>query len=64
MIPHVTFTIIPKRADRSMNWRLFIAAAILVAGLLVKFGAPLEFVALGVGAAALLTWWRHKRRNA
>jgi hypothetical protein len=47
-----------------MNWRLFIAAAILVAGLLVKFGAPLEFVALGVGAAALLTWWQHKRRKA
>lgn len=47
-----------------MKWRLFVAAAILVTGLLVKFGAPLEFVALGVGAAAFLTWWQHKRRKA
>ena len=45
-----------------MNWRLFVAAAILVTGLLIRLGAPLEFVALGVGSAALLTWWTRRRR--
>lgn len=43
-----------------MSWRLFIAAAILVVGVLVKLGAPLEYVALGIGIAAAATWWRSK----
>jgi hypothetical protein len=45
-----------------MNWRLFVAAAILVTGLLVKFGAPLEYVMVGVGGAAILTLWQRRRR--
>ena len=35
-----------------MSWRLFGGAAIIVAGLLLKTGAPLVAVALGIGLAA------------
>jgi hypothetical protein len=36
--------------------KYFIGASILGAGLMVKAGAPLFPVALGLAAAALLTW--------
>jgi hypothetical protein len=39
-----------------MNWRYFLGAAILSSGLLFKAGAPLIPVALGLAAAAFLTW--------
>lgn len=39
-----------------MNPRLFAGAAILVAGLLLKLGAPALPVALGVVFAACLQW--------
>ena len=45
-----------------MNWKYFAGACILAAGLLVKFGAPIGPVALGIGLAALWNWSRH--RNA
>jgi Flp pilus assembly protein TadB len=47
-----------------MNWRLFVAAAILVTGLLIKLGVPLESVMVGVAAAAFVSWWLHRRRTA
>lgn len=39
-----------------MNWKFFIGASILAAGLLLKFGAPLVPVAAGIALAALLKW--------
>jgi len=39
-----------------MKWKFFVGACILSAGLLLKAGAPLIPVALGLVAAAFLTW--------
>jgi len=39
-----------------MKWKFFIGSSILAAGLLSKFGAPLVPVAIGIAAAAFLTW--------
>jgi len=39
-----------------MNWKFFIGASILTAGLLLKFGAPLVAVAAGIAGAALFKW--------
>jgi hypothetical protein len=44
-----------------MNWRYFVGACILAAGLLLKAGAPLVPIALGIAAAALFNWTRHHR---
>jgi hypothetical protein len=41
-----------------MNWKYFIGSSILVAGLLIKVGAPVVAVALGVAGAALINWKR------
>jgi len=38
------------------KWKLFIGASILTVGLLLKAGAPLFPLALGLAAAAYLTW--------
>jgi hypothetical protein len=38
------------------RWRYFFGAAILAVGLLLKAGAPLFPLALGLGVAAFLTW--------
>ncbi len=43
------------------NWKFFIGSCILGAGLLLKIGAPLVPVALGIGAAAFLTWKKQHR---
>ncbi|MEP6917934.1 MAG: hypothetical protein ABJC89_19970 [Acidobacteriota bacterium] len=39
-----------------MAWKFFISASILATGLLIKAGAPLVPIAIGIAAAALLTW--------
>jgi hypothetical protein len=39
-----------------VNWKLFIGASILVVGLMLKTGAPLFTIVLGVGLAAFLSW--------
>mgnify|MGYP001027139317 CR=1 FL=1 len=39
-----------------MNWKLFIGASILVVGLMLKAGAPLFTIVLGVGLAAFDSW--------
>jgi hypothetical protein len=39
-----------------MNWKFFGGACILAAGLMMKYGAPLPAVALGIALAGFLTW--------
>ena len=39
-----------------MKWKFFVGACILSVGLVLKAGAPLIPVALGVAAAALVNW--------
>ena len=39
-----------------MNWKFFVGASILSVGLLLKVGAPLIPVAIGVAGAALINW--------
>jgi hypothetical protein len=43
-----------------MNWKFFVGACILVAGLLFKYGAPVFAIALGIGLTALWNWRRHR----
>jgi hypothetical protein len=46
-----------------MNWKYFIGASILAAGLLIKVGAPLFAVAMGIAMAAFLNWRRERRAS-
>jgi hypothetical protein len=39
-----------------MKWKYFVGACILAVGLVLKAGAPLIPVVLGVAAAAFVTW--------
>jgi len=39
-----------------MNWKYFVGASILSVGILLKLGAPLVPVALGLVGAALVNW--------
>ena len=39
-----------------MNWRLFVGAAILTVGLLLKLGAPPLAIVMGLALAAVLSW--------
>ena len=43
-----------------MKWKFFIGSSILVAGLLVKFGAPVVAVALGIAGAAFINWKKQR----
>ena len=43
-----------------MNWKYFIGSSILVAGLLIKFRAPIVAVALGIAGAAFINWKRQR----
>jgi hypothetical protein len=45
-----------RRKRGIMNIRMFSGACILAGGLLVKFGAPVPAVVLGIGAAAIWNW--------
>jgi hypothetical protein len=47
-----------------MSWRLFIGASILATGLLIKVGAPLVPVVMGIAMAAFFNWRRERRANA
>jgi hypothetical protein len=38
-------------------WRYFGGAAILAAGLLLKFDAPVPAVLIGIAGAAAANWW-------
>jgi hypothetical protein len=44
-----------------MNWKFFIGASILVTGLLIKVGAPLFSIVLGIAEAGFLTYQRSTR---
>ena len=44
-----------------MKWKFFLGAAILSVGLLIKAGAPLVPIALGVAGAAVLNWKKQQR---
>lgn len=39
-----------------MKWKFFIGSSIIVAGALIKFGAPLVAVLIGIAGAAYITW--------
>jgi hypothetical protein len=43
------------------KWQYFMGASILVAGLLLKAGAPLVPIAVGLAVAAFLTWKKSTR---
>jgi hypothetical protein len=45
------------------RWKYFMGASILAAGLLVKAGAPIVPLALGLAVAAFLTWKRSHGTN-
>jgi hypothetical protein len=46
-----------------MKWKFFIGSCILAAGLLIKAGAPLAPIAVGIAVAAVFTWKRQRRPN-
>lgn len=43
-----------------MNWKYFIGSCILATGLLLKAGAPLAPIAVGILGAAFLNWKKHQ----
>ena len=43
-----------------MTWKYFAGSCILGGGLLIKFGAPIVPVVLGMALAALLNWWNQR----
>ena len=43
------------------KWKYFIGASILAAGLVLKAGAPLVPILLGLAVAAFLTWRQSQR---
>ena len=45
------------------KWKFFIGACILAAGLLIKAGAPLVPVVIGILLAAVVTWKSERRTN-
>jgi hypothetical protein len=47
-----------------MSWKYFIGASILGTGLLIKAGAPLVPVVMGIAMAALFNWRRERRAAA
>lgn len=47
-----------------MSWKYFLGASILGTGLLLKVGAPLVPLALGISLAAFCNWQLHRRSAA
>ncbi len=47
--------------DVEMKWKFFIGSCIIVAGVLIKFGAPIVPVAIGIAGAAFITWKKLQR---
>ena len=46
-----------------MKWKFFIGSCILAGGLMIKFGAPIIPVVLGIALAAVISW-RIRQRKA
>ena len=62
--PDLAFGLHPFPAPTMNKWKFFIGSSILVAGLLIKLGAPLEAIAAGLFLAGLSVWKieQHARR--
>jgi len=45
------------------KWKYFLGASILAVGLLLKAGAPIFPLALGLAAAAFITWKKSRPTN-
>ena len=45
------------------KWKFFVGASILAVGLLIKAGAPLVSIVIGLAAAAIVTWKTERRTN-
>ena len=45
----------------ALKWKWFVGACTLGGALLLKAGAPLVPIAIGIGLAALFTWRQHRR---
>ena len=43
-----------------MKWKFFIGSCILAAGLLLKAGAPVVAVVLGIAGAAFVNWKKQR----
>ena len=43
-----------------MKWKFFVGACILTAGLLIKAGAPLVPIILGIAGAAFINWQQQR----
>jgi hypothetical protein len=43
-----------------MTWKFFIGACILATGLLIKAGAPVMPVAMGIAVAAFVNWRKQR----
>lgn len=43
-----------------MKWKYFVGASILSIGLLIKMGAPLVPIALGILGAAFINWKKQR----
>ena len=50
-------------SDTSMKWKFFIGSCILAAGLLLKAGAPIVPLAIGLAAAGVVTWKLQRRSS-
>jgi hypothetical protein len=44
-----------------MNWKFFIGSCILATGLLLKAGAPIAPIVLGIAAAGFWNWKKQQR---
>jgi hypothetical protein len=45
------------------KWKFFLGASILAVGLLLKAGAPLVPIVIGLLLAAIVTWKTRRRTN-
>ena len=43
-----------------MTWKLFLGACILSGGVLLKYGAPIPSVVMGIALAGFFTWRRQR----
>lgn len=43
-----------------MKWKFFVGSCILATGLLLKAGAPVVAVAVGIAGAAFVNWKRQR----
>ena len=50
-------------SDISMKWKFYIGSCILVAGVLVKAGAPIVPIVAGLAIAGFVTWKLQRRSN-